>query len=92
MVVSLGAGVVADGRMLFLVVVVASVSVIVGIVAISIFLIIIETAGLEGDPGLIVNGIAGRNFDSTYLVKEIKPFYSLPEYRIVTVNAERTAA
>lgn len=45
MVVSLGAGVVADGRMRFLVVVVASVSVIVGIVAISIFLIIIETAG-----------------------------------------------
>ena len=33
-VVSLGAGVVADGRILFLVVVVASVSVIVGIVAI----------------------------------------------------------
>ena len=50
MVVSLGAGVVADGRMLFLVVVVASVSVIVGIVAISIFLIIIETAGLEAMP------------------------------------------
>ena len=50
MVVSLGAGVVADGRMRFLVVVVASVSVIVGIVAISIFLIIIETAGLEAMP------------------------------------------
>ena len=41
-VVSLGAGVVADGRILFLVVVVASVSVIVGIVAISIFLIIMR--------------------------------------------------
>ena len=73
MVVSLGAGVVADGRMCFLVVVVASVSVIVGIVAISIFLIIIETAGLEAMP-------ASSSMDS------------LPEYRIVTVNAERTAA
>lgn len=92
MVVSLGAGVVADGRMLFLVVVVASVSVIVGIVAISIFLIIIETAGLEAMPASSSMELPGRNFDSTYLVKEIKPFYSLPEYRIVTVNAERTAA
>lgn len=44
--------------MRFLVVVVASVSVIVGIVAISIFLIIIETAGLEAML-TIVNGIAG---------------------------------
>lgn len=49
-VVSLGAGVVADGRILFLVVVVASVSVIVGIVAISIFLITTETAGFEAIP------------------------------------------